>query len=226
MCRGKNTCSELGIEIERWSRNCPLPYPKWMENQIAIFIDAVNCFVSGNTKSCLSKLKEIQSKKITLWFIEHGQMSGRHRNIQLKKPQPYPIDKSMRDPERSPKKLQNSVFERDGYSCRYCGCKLNSQDFIRLFIQKLNSSIFQKGKTNLTTHGIIHISWPVADHVFPWNLGGKTNLSNLVSSCSSCNYGKDSYTIKQLGIENPFNRLPSNNKWDGLVSKLEKLKSL
>ena len=137
MCRGKNTCSELGIEIERWSRNCPLPYPKWMKNQIDIFIDAVNCFISGNTKSCLSKLKEIQGKKITLWFIEHGQISGRHRNIQLKKPQPYPIDKSMRDTERSPKKLQNSVFERDGYSCRYCGCKLISQDFIRLFIQKL-----------------------------------------------------------------------------------------
>ena len=226
MCRGENTCSELGIEIEKWSRKCPLPYPKWVDNQIDIFLDVVDSFISGNKKSCLSKLKEIQSEKITLWFVEHGQMSGRHRNIQLKKPQPHPIDKSMRDPERSPKKLQNSVFERDGYKCRYCGNKLISQDFIRLFIKKLNSPFFKRGDTNLTTHGIIHLSWPVADHVIPWNLGGKTNLSNLISSCASCNYGKDGYTIEQLGISNPFNRVPIIDKWDGLVSKIPKLKSL
>ena len=88
------------------------------------------------------------------------------------------------------------------------------------------TAFFKRGDTNLTTHGIIHLSWPVADHVIPWNLGGKTNLSNLISSCASCNYGKDGYTIEQLGISNPFNRVPIIDKWDGLVSKIPKLKSL
>ena len=226
MCRSKDVCSELGVEIEKWNTNCPLPTPRWMNDQINIFLDAVDGFISGNKDACFFILKQLQNEQITLWYIEHGQMSGRHRNIQLKKLSPPPIEKSMRDTERSPKKLQNSVFERDGYKCRYCGNKLISQDFIRLFIKKLNSPFFKRGDTNLTTHGIIHLSWPVADHVIPWNLGGKTNLSNLISSCASCNYGKDGYTIEQLGISNPFNRVPIIDKWDGLVSKIPKLKSL
>ena len=75
---------------------------------------------------------------------------------------------------------------------------------MRLFIKKINTSLFQRGKSNLTTHGIIHLYWPVADHVIPWSKGGLTNLENLVSSCATCNYGKAGYTIEQLGIENPF----------------------
>ena len=70
------------------------------------------------------------------------------------------------------------------------------------------------------THGIIHLTWPVADHVVPWNQGGRTDLDNLVSSCASCNYGKDGNTIQQIGIQNPFNREPIIDTWNGLTDKL------
>ena len=116
------------------------------------------------------------------------------------------------------------MFERDGYYCRYCGIKLISQDFILIFIKKLDSELLKRGKTNLTTHGIIHIAWPVADHVQPWNQGGRTDLSNLVSSCATCNYGKDGYTIEQLGISNPFDRAPISDDWNGFTEKLTELK--
>jgi hypothetical protein len=35
-------------------------------------------------------------------------------------------------------------------------------------------------------------------------LGGRTDESNLVTSCWSCNYGKANYTVEQIGISNPF----------------------
>jgi 5-methylcytosine-specific restriction endonuclease McrA len=85
-----------------------------------------------------------------------------------------------------------------------------------MFIKKIDSPLFKRGETNLTTHGIIHITWPVADHVIPWNKGGKTNLENLVTSCAPCNYRKDGYTIEQLGLENPFRRKPVKSDWNGL----------
>ncbi len=224
MCRGKNICSELGANPNEWDIYSPLPTPHWFADQLDIFESAVNDFVAGDKESCLAKLKQIRSEEITNWYIEHGQMSGRHRNLILKVPPTPTIDISLRDLIRSPKKIQDAVFERDGYKCRYCGNKLLSQVFIRLFIKKLGSQLFQRGETNVTTHGIIHIAWPVADHVIPWNKGGLTNLENLVSSCATCNYGKDGYTIEQLGIQNPFNREPSLDKWNGLTDIIPKLR--
>lgn len=224
MCRGKNVCSELGTNPEKWNTYAPLSTPNCFADQIDLFESAVTDFISGKKESCLTKLKQIKNDEITQWFIEHGQMSGRHRKLNLNVKPTLTIDKSLRDPIRSPQKLQNAVFQRDGYRCRYCGNKLLSQDFIRLFIKKLDAPLFQRGQTNLTTHGIIHIAWPVADHVIPWNKGGRTNFENLVSSCATCNYGKDGYTIEQLGIQNPFNRHPILDKWQGLTDKIASLK--
>lgn len=226
MCRGKNTCSELGVNPEKWDKFSPLRTPNWMTNEIDLFVSAVDDFLSGDKNSCLEKIRQIRTEEITYWYIEHGQMSGRHRKLTLGITPPSNIDDNLRDPVRSPSKVQNAVFERDGYKCRYCGNKLISQDFFRLFIKKLNSDLFKRGETNLTTHGIIHIAWPVADHVIPWNKGGQTNLENLVSSCATCNYGKDGYTIEQMGVENPFNRKPQIDAWTGLTDRIEKLKKI
>lgn len=226
MCRGKKTCSELGVNHQKWEKFSPLRAPYWMTNQIELFVSAVDDFLSGNINLCLEKISLIRSEEITYWYIEHGQMSGRHRKLTLDITPPPNIDDSFRDPVRSPSKVQNAVFERDRYKCRYCGNKLISQDFFRLFIKKLGSDLFKRGGTNLTTHGIIHIAWPVADHVIPWNKGGQTNLENLVSSCAPCNYGKDGYTIEQIGIENPLNRNPQIDSWTGLTDRIEILKKI
>ena len=92
------------------------------------------------------------------------------------------------------------------------------------YVKKLNSPFFRKGKDSISIHGIIHLTWPVADHVVPWNLGGLTNLENLVSACAPCNYGKDGNTLEQLGLNNPFERAPVEDIWDGFVRRIEALR--
>jgi hypothetical protein len=92
-----------------------------------------------------------------------------------------------------------------------------SQDFIRAFVTSLNSPSFTKGTTNLTSHAVIHIAWPVADHVIPWSRGGETSMDNLVASCAPCNYGKADFTIEQISIGNPFDRPPIVDEWNGLT---------
>jgi hypothetical protein len=226
MCRGKNICTELGTDPHNWDKHSPLRTPEWMIAELDLFISAVDDFLTGKRDSSIDKIKQIRSEEITFWFIEHGQMSGRHRRIILKVPMPETVKIDSRDLVRSPAKLQNQVFSRDYFRCRYCGNRLISQDFIRQFIKGLNSPLFQRGETNLTTHGIIHLTWPVADHVIPWNQGGRTDLSNLVSSCATCNYGKDGNTIEQIGIENPFYREPTRCNWHGLSDKIEMLREI
>jgi 5-methylcytosine-specific restriction endonuclease McrA len=220
MCRGKNICSELGTYSNTWSKESPLPKPEWMNYEVDLFIKAVEAFIAGNKNLCLEIIGQIRTAEITEWYIEHGQMSGRHRKLQLNIPPPETIDIDLRDPIRSPAKLQKQVFERDSYHCRYCGGKLISQEFLKTSIKRLNSPLFSRGETNLNTHGIIHLTWPVADHVIPWNKGGRTSLDNLVSSCAPCNYGKDGYTIEQLGLIDPLTRPAKISDWDGLNTKI------
>ncbi|MFC1778073.1 HNH endonuclease [Pseudomonadota bacterium] len=224
MCRGKNQCSELGTNPALWSKISPLPSLEWFEGQLDIFQEAVSEFVGGDRVGCINTLSEIRTDEMRDWYIEHGQMSGKHRTYELDIPTPIPLAESERDPLRAPKKYESQVFIRDGFRCRYCGIRLVSNRVLNTFIKSLNSASFVKGPRNLDTHGIIIIFNPVADHVVPWNLGGKTNLDNLVASCGPCNYGKDRFTIEQIGIENPFLRNPIVDRWDGLISQLDGIK--
>lgn len=226
MCRGKKHCTELDVDQSHWNKRAPLTIPDWFEGQIDIFIEAVDLFIEGDRAGCIEKILTIRDDEMTHWYIEHGQMSGMHRKRILNIKNGALIHESLRDPIRTPAKYQNEVFRRDGFRCRYCGCKLISQNFFRVFIKKLNASVFERGSTNLTTHGIIHAAWPVADHVVPWIIGGKTDLGNLVSSCATCNYGKAGYTIEQIGIENPLEFSPILDGWDGLESKVESAKKV
>lgn len=194
MCRNKGECSELGPDPGFWDKECPLRRPEWFDGEICKFVESLECLLQGNRSACHERISEIKSNEMAEWFIEHGQMSGRHRKRLLDLPKPDAVPIELRDPVRSPRKFQTVVFERDGYHCRYCGGKLISQNVLKLFVKNLGSNLFRKGPTNISTHGIIHIAWPVADHVLPWNMGGKTDLHNLVASCGACNYGKDGYT--------------------------------
>ena len=134
------------------------------------------------------------------WYIEHGQMSGKHRAHLLGLPKPIDVEVNRRDEVRSPKSLEDQVFRRDGFRCRYCGIRLVSR--------------------NADTHGILCIFYPSADHVEPWHLGGRTDMENLVTSCVPCNFGKDRFTVEQIGIENPFLRSPVVEGWCGLITQL------
>lgn len=220
MCRGKSLCSELGNDPSSWDSWCPLRLPTKYSTTIDLFVAAVDDIIVGNKTACIEKLQSIDNRGITDWYIEHGQMAGFHRKKILRSPDVPTIPIDLRDPLRSPLRLQDAVFNRDYYHCRYCGNRLLSQSFLRLFIKKLDSTEFTRGATNLTTHAIVHIAWPVADHVTPWNTGGTTSLDNLVASCAACNYGKSNYSTDEMGIEDPFKRSPFKSTWDGLSSRI------
>lgn len=113
MCRGKNICTELGANPEKWDKYAPLRTPSWSTGSIEIFESAVNDFLLGKKDSCLQKIKTIKNTEITNWYIEHGQMSGRHRKLILKITPPESIPENQRDSTRSPAHIQDAVFKRD-----------------------------------------------------------------------------------------------------------------
>lgn len=213
MCIGKDFCVELGTDTIKWSKESPLKRPEWFESQIDLFIEAVSSFQEGDSETCLGIISQIRSEEIIDWYVEHGQMSGKHRSSGLGLEEPLEVPIEYRDPQRRSKKLELIVFQRDNYHCRYCGGRLIPTNFMSSFLTELNSDVFRNGRPNRDRHGIIHLTNPVADHVIPWRLGGKTSLENLVSSCGPCNYGKAGYSLEQLGLETPFNRPVIMDNW-------------
>ena len=76
------------------------------------------------------------------------------------------------------KGLRFDVLNRDGFKCRYCGAS-------------------QKDGATL------HI-----DHVKPVALGGRNEITNLVTACAECNLGKSAKTLTQktpetAGVQKP-----------------------
>lgn len=81
------------------------------------------------------------------------------------------------DPEASPGarrtklwRLRTAVFERDSFTCRYCG----------------NAEYERR--------------WLVADHVVPPEKGGSDALDNLVTACRPCNKRKGGRTPREAGM--------------------------
>lgn len=226
MCRRKTACSELAADAQLWDPHCPLRPPSWVSDAVDEFVSAVDCLLWEGRSRFDERMSSIRDSKITDWYIEHGQMSGWHRSRMLATVAPVPIPLADRHGRRQPRSLMETVFQRDSYRCRYCGNKLISQQVIRTVIKIVDSDQFRKGPSNRHTHGIIHATWPVADHVIPWNIGGPTDMSNLVSSCGACNYGKANYTCEQLGLQDPFDRAVLSDGWYGLLDRSASLHGL
>ena len=67
------------------------------------------------------------------------------------------------------RRLRCKVLKRDGYTCKYCGCRLTRCDV--------------KLKPRPATAATV-------DHVVPLAKGGQTEATNLVACCHACNTRK------------------------------------
>jgi hypothetical protein len=93
------------------------------------------------------------------------------------------------------------------------------------FSQAVGADVFPVGRANKSTHGLALICWAQLDHVTPFKQGGPTALDNIVTACWACNYGKDRFTVTQIGLEDPRDHPPDPGSWDGGVSLLASLKA-
>lgn len=224
MCRPSvEYCTELGTDPSQWSTIAPLPPPEWFESQVFLFQTAVAAAAKGEVDQSVAVVMTIRSSEMLDWFCEHGQWSGRHRTKTL---QSYSLPELCElDAVRAPTKYERAVFERDRYCCRYCGLRTVAKRVLLAFEKVVGTNAFRNVGKNAEQHGVVHAFKVVADHVTPFKRGGKTNLDNLVTACPACNYGKDHYTVEQLGIRDPRLRPPKDAEWDGLMSFLPGLKA-
>ncbi len=224
MCRGKQVCSELNSNPELWSKSAPLVPPAWFNVEIEKFSKAVQAAVNGDKMKSIKLLSKIKSNELRDWYCEHGQMSGLFRNNELDVETAK--NNAALDLLRSPDKYRKEVFQRDNYTCQYCGMRVVPKEVFDTYSKFVGINFFRSTGTNSQRHGIVLAFRANADHVVPWTHGGRTNLENLVTSCWSCNYGKSGYTLEEIGINDPREKKLTNLKWQGLSEFILKLKKL
>ena len=197
-------CSELGEDPSLWSASAPLEKPDWIKDSFQILVDAITQASAGKVELAQTILKNSRDLEMRTWYDTHAQNIAKWRFDAFKVQTPEPI--SPLDPVKTFSKFESRLFARDNYKCRYCSDPVISKKVFKEANSAIGSSFLPLGRTNLTRSGFYLMFVATLDHVTPWSLGGKTDESNLVTSCWSCNYGKANFTVEQIGLRNPINK--------------------
>jgi len=196
-------CSELGQDSSLWSANAPLEKPDWIKDSFQILVDAITQASAEKVEIAQTILKNSRDLEMRTWYDVHAQNIAKWRFDEFKVQTPEPI--LPLDLVKTFSKFESRLFARDNYKCRYCSDPVISKKVFKEANSVIGSSFLPLGRTNLTRSGFYLMFVATLDHVTPWSLGGKTDESNLVTSCWSCNYGKANFTVEQIGLRNPLN---------------------
>jgi len=203
MYRNKTLCSELGEFPDKWSRHTPLPPPRHFAEAYELTLAAMKLIKSGNRLLAIQALQNPLEIEIKNWYIEHGRMSGDHRFRVLGGLADSKYQGPL-DPVKSVNKIEQKVYLRDSYKCKYCSNSVLSAQTLKQIEEALGLENFAVlANSNKSRHGFIYTIRATADHVTPHNRGGLTSMDNLVTACWSCNYGKGGYSLKEIALDDP-----------------------
>ena len=196
-------CSELGKDPSSWSTDSPLKKPEWIIDSFEVLVDAINHASTGNVDLARLIIKNSRDLEMRTWYHVHAQNIAKWRSDYFKVTSPEPT--LPLDSVKSFSKLESKLFARDSYKCRYCADDVVPKKVFKKANSLIGSAGLPLGRTNLTRSGFYLMFVATLDHVLPWSLGGRTDESNLVTSCWTCNYGKANFTVEQIGIRSPLN---------------------
>ncbi len=212
-------CTELGSNPEFWSRTVPLPKPDEALVAMDTFEASYRALLSGDISKARELLSHIPSHQMQTWFDMHAQNVSTLRFRGLGSIAPVIVSTEL-DPKKTFSHLSPQIYRRDNFHCRYCGSKVAPRSFFTRFSNLIGDDAFYIGRANREMPGIYLLFVATLDHVTPHRLGGRTDASNLVTSCWPCNYGKMEYTLEQIGIDDPRLTPPVEDKaWVSFVSK-------
>ena len=198
-------CSELGRDSSSWSNYAPLKKPEWIQDSFQLLVEAISHASAGKVDLARTILKDSRDLEMRTWYHVHAQNIAQWRSDTFKVKSPEPV--LPLDPVTRFSKFESKLFARDDYKCRYCSDHVIPKKVFKKAQSLIGSADLPLGSTNLTKSGFYSIFVATLDHVLPWSLGGRTDESNLVTCCWSCNYGKANFTVEQIGIKNPFDSM-------------------
>ena len=205
----------LETDPSAWPSQCLIPYPTEFDSQIDKLEQALK-LANIDPDQSRAIVKSIDSDEMKRWFIDVALKSGAWR-AKYSGVSGVDVTSSRRRKAISQKRLE-ALFERDKWRCRYCGIRVaGNRKHFKKFAKAIRMPELVSGRTDESRHGIYLMLMASYDHVKPHSDGGSNDDCNLVTSCWSCQFGKYKYGLKELGLQNPFEREPEAlGDWCGL----------
>jgi hypothetical protein len=211
-------CSDMGDDPQLSSLTVPLPKPISAIKAMETFEESYRPLIAGEIKRAKELLLQIPSLEMQTWFDRHAQNVSTLRFRGLGSHRPVRVSNEL-DPKKAFSHISSKVYRRDNFHCRYCGSKVAPRSFFLTYSNLVGDDAFCIGRANREMPGIYLLFVSTLDHVTPHRLGGRTDESNLITSCWPCNYGKMEYTVEQIGMADPLLRPPlKDREWVSFVS--------
>jgi len=196
-------------------RRCLLdPIPE-LQLSVKLLDAAADAFLLKKTRLA-SKLIKQSDMSVIMDYAKRlvGALSIEvHR--QTTRPKTLPIIE--RDPNRMPKQsIQRSIFERDGWRCRFCGIKVISREARKKIVEYFPKETHW-GNKEFGRHPTLYLLSVSLDHVLPHSRGGKNDEANFVTACYGCQFGRGEWTIEESELLDPREFHPIVDDWDGLT---------
>lgn len=117
----------------------------------------------------------------------------------------------------------NRAFERDHFTCRYCGRRTIHVDVLKLLSRALPQILpYDPGWKPVEDLIVFWTHCASIEHHVPLARGGGNDSQNIVTSCYQCNDVKSYYLAEELGWSL---RRVDESQWDGLTSRLPALRA-
>ena len=116
--------------------------------------------------------------------------------------------------------ISRSIFKRDGWRCRFCEVKVISVVAIKILDGMFPEEIRNRPPMR-EIHGGIRALAASLDHILPHSRGGDNSPENLVCACGPCQFGRNQWTLEEVGFSDPRERPAIVDEWDGLTRLLK-----
>ena len=123
-----------------------------------------------------------------------------------------------------PKADQLHVFNRDNWTCKYCGDPVFFAPTLKLLEDKSPGHGYhhEHGKTGEMLE-LFRTKFASVDHINPVTKGGKNSFDNYVTACWECNLTLKDTAVEDKPSHDKINQDNIDTNWDGLVSLYLKL---
>jgi HNH endonuclease len=215
---------KLVIRLERfmpetedfWApRTClHLPLPEY-EAAAEMLSGAADAILTGD----LDLARDLVRRADMSVLFEHAHivMHKLDPRIQRKRPIKVPAGRLAKVASRMPSaEVERALFARDGWRCRFCGCRVVLPSARKIMSAALPGAIPWSKKKADYNHGAFYAISASLDHVVPHSVGGTNEEDNLVTACWTCQFGREHFLLEEVGLLDPRARPPVNDGWDGL----------
>lgn len=221
MLRGSAIMSQLDTDFLAPRRCLRDPIPEIFEAATHLS-QALEAHFGGDRSSAAGLIARANQPSIREWVAPLlGSVSAYPDRADYVRYRPVPsappvLSKADRVTVRMPSAEQQAELIRDqGRHCGFCHIPLVSVE-VRKALVRTYPGVATWGATNADCHAALLCMWLQFDHVLPHSRGGGNEPSNILVTCSGCNYGRMALTLEEVGLFDPRLQPRRTADWDGL----------